>query len=255
MTAFSNRQQLLRCRIRRSKKSKPLVMRLSQNRNCWSKINNSLLGGKTDCYFWRLSTTRRKGPERIAEVQRALNSLGFDSGKPDGYVGRNTVVAIKSFQIENQLKVTGELSDALIAKIFEAAGLNENQHAQIYIKQNSKEIFSAPVKLKYPEKQLGTHMFTVMNFESSSNSGVWNAVTIRERKSANVRSRRGRKSYPMPVADATIRPSQVLDRVELPLYVKIFISDRLTPGSSMIISDNGISHESGKYTDYIVLTR
>ena len=29
----------------------------------------------------------------------------------------------------------------------------------------------------------------------------------------------------------------------------------ITPGSSLIVSDNGIGGETGRYTDFIVLTR
>ena len=34
-----------------------------------------------------------------------------------------------------------------------------------------------------------------------------------------------------------------------------FISDRLWAGASLIVSDQGISNETGNYTDFIVLTR
>ena len=36
---------------------------------------------------------------------------------------------------------------------------------------------------------------------------------------------------------------------------KAFISDKLWAGASLIVSDQGLSHEMGKYTDFIVLTR
>jgi len=45
-----------------------------------------------------------------------------------------------------------------------------------------------------------------------------------------------------------------LDRVAIPAAARTFISERLTPGSSLIISDNGISQETGRGTDFVVLT-
>ena len=45
-----------------------------------------------------------------------------------------------------------------------------------------------------------------------------------------------------------------LDRVEISQDVVERISKLLTPGSSLIISDYGISDETGKDTDFIVVT-
>ena len=33
------------------------------------------------------------------------------------------------------------------------------------------------------------------------------------------------------------------------------IAEKLSPGSSLIVSDHGISHETGAGTDWVVLTR
>ncbi len=46
-----------------------------------------------------------------------------------------------------------------------------------------------------------------------------------------------------------------LDRIEIPQDAIQQISELLTPGSSLIISDYGISSETGPYSDFIVLTR
>jgi hypothetical protein len=43
--------------------------------------------------------------------------------------------------------------------------------------------------------------------------------------------------------------------VELPAEARAFIEERLWTGAALIVSDHGISDETGKYTDFIVLTR
>jgi hypothetical protein len=45
-----------------------------------------------------------------------------------------------------------------------------------------------------------------------------------------------------------------LNRIEIPQDVTARIAELLTPGSSLIISDYGISGETGQDTDFIVLT-
>jgi hypothetical protein len=41
----------------------------------------------------------------------------------------------------------------------------------------------------------------------------------------------------------------------VPDDVRLQIEDVMKPGSSLIISDNGLSNETGKFTDFIVPVR
>ena len=49
------------------------------------------------------------------------------------------------------------------------------------------------------------------------------------------------------------KANNALDRIEIPQEAIEQISQLLTPGASLIISDYGISHETGKDTDFIVV--
>jgi len=50
-------------------------------------------------------------------------------------------------------------------------------------------------------------------------------------------------------------PRAALDRIDMPQEVLDRLAGMVTPGSSLIVSDNPLSSETGKYTDFIVLTR
>ena len=50
-------------------------------------------------------------------------------------------------------------------------------------------------------------------------------------------------------------PSAALDRIVMPPELVDRIAELITPGSSLIVSDNRLSDETGEYTDFIVLTR
>lgn len=50
----------------------------------------------------------------IQELQERLNSLGFDSGDPDGRVGSKTRNAIRAYQQQKQLPMDGYASFALL---------------------------------------------------------------------------------------------------------------------------------------------
>jgi hypothetical protein len=49
--------------------------------------------------------------------------------------------------------------------------------------------------------------------------------------------------------------ASVLDRIEIPQEVVERISYYMTPGSSLILADQGLGHETGLYTDFIVVTK
>jgi hypothetical protein len=49
------------------------------------------------------------------------------------------------------------------------------------------------------------------------------------------------------------KANDALDRIEVPREAIEQISQLLTPGASLIISDYGISHETGNDADFIVV--
>ena len=68
-----------------------------------------------------------------------------------------------------------------------------------------------------------------------------------------------KRREPAPVAASTGQPSETatgaLDRIVLTQETRKFIADRLWAGASLIVSEHGLSNESGKYTDFIVQPR
>jgi peptidoglycan hydrolase-like protein with peptidoglycan-binding domain len=56
----------------------------------------------------------RGGPDLVAEVQQALNNLGYNAGPVDGQMGRKTTDAIRNYQSDNNLPVDGEPSRRLL---------------------------------------------------------------------------------------------------------------------------------------------
>ncbi|WP_185983351.1 peptidoglycan-binding protein [Aureimonas mangrovi] len=53
----------------------------------------------------------------VRNVQAILGNLGFDAGTPDGVVGDRTTAAIRAFQEQNGLAVTGEIDETLIREL------------------------------------------------------------------------------------------------------------------------------------------
>jgi localization factor PodJL len=57
------------------------------------------------------------GQNPIAQAQRLLNGLGFEVGTPDGKMGTRTTNAIRLFQLQQGMTVTGEVDGELLAQL------------------------------------------------------------------------------------------------------------------------------------------
>ena len=87
----------------------------------------------------------------------------------------------------------------------------------------------------------------------------WLAVSLAndhedEPKSAHGKSRGPREEVALeqsPHASAR----DALDRIELPPEAIERIAPLMTPGASLVIADQGLGPETGKETDFVVLTR
>jgi len=106
------------------------------------------------------------------------------------------------------------------------------------------------VKIDNPNEPLGTHVFTAMGFQNEGASVRWTVVSIPEKSSLN----RGNPPRLRKLPAVPDKANAVLERIEIPQDAVDRISELLTPGSSLIISDHGISQETGRDTDFIVLT-
>ncbi|HTO84363.1 MAG TPA: peptidoglycan-binding domain-containing protein [Methylomirabilota bacterium] len=60
--------------------------------------------------------------DTIRWVQASLQQLGYDAGKVDGAVGRRTAVAIKKYEKDSGLPITGKMSAALVDSLRKRTG-------------------------------------------------------------------------------------------------------------------------------------
>ena len=136
------------------------------------------------------------------------------------------------------------------------------QEKKIFVRQGFVPVFEMPIEIANPEQPLGTHVFTAMEVKDGGAHMRWNAITMPAEHSGSpveVRSKRGGKNaeQPAPIAHAKApsTAAQALDRINLPPEAIERISELLVPGSSLVVSDHGLGRETGRYTEFIVLTK
>jgi hypothetical protein len=123
------------------------------------------------------------------------------------------------------------------------------QLSKLFVRKGFTPLFNVPIKIRDPAEPIGTHVFTAMKFENEGTATRWTVVSIPEKSLNQGNPPRLRKEPAIP-----IKANAVLERIEMPQDAVDRISELLTPGSSLIISDYGISQETGADTDFIVLT-
>ncbi len=197
----------------------------------------------------RILITRRGLADDIKDVQAALNGLGFDTGEPDGHLGRKTVAAINAFKLTKDLPTKGNLlTEETIAAIFKAVGKPLPPEGQIYVRQNFKPLFDAPVTIRNPEIALGTHVLQLRDMNAGSGSAEWYGMTVPDGMSKATARRLGITAEHGNLAET-------MDRIAIPEEVRNRIEAELAPGSLITITDGGLGKETGtEGTDFITLT-
>lgn len=202
----------------------------------------------------RILISRRTGRELVRDIQVMLNEMGFNAGKEDGWMGPATSRAIIRFEKSLDLDPTGTLSMDLARKLHEASGRGPFKSGHIYVRRNFKSVFDAPVDISEPEKPLGAHFLTALAETSGEDRIYWQNLSLPDQPQESILSEiafseDGKTSVSSDIAEA-------LDRIEMPPMIRERINGMIVAGSSLAISDGGLSRETtDRGTDFILVTR
>jgi L,D-transpeptidase catalytic domain len=144
--------------------------------------------------------------------------------------------------------------------------LVSRKEGKLFVRQRSTPVLEAPISIQNPEQPLGTHVFTAMELETGGAAMRWTVVSmgaeparkpIGSGHDANHFSRQAARTQVLQAAaELPAKPTATaaLERIKISTDLDARISELLTPGSSFIIADAGVSEETGSDTDLIVLT-
>jgi lipoprotein-anchoring transpeptidase ErfK/SrfK len=134
---------------------------------------------------------------------------------------------------------------------------------RMFVRKGFEPLFDVPVTVASPERALGTHVFTAISVGEAD--ARWNVVSLpveRVRSAAraedeNAKRRRTRRNQ-VDVASGPppVTAREALDRIELPSDAVARVSELLSAGATLIVSDEGLGRETGRETDFtVVLTK
>jgi hypothetical protein len=211
-------------------------------------------------------------PVEIANLHLFVSKLKTASGSAENRAiavgdGNKTAAATQAPLMSNvdtqviaDSQVAGSApSGATPQKVIPISVFVSRKLSRLYVRQGLRPLFDVPVEIQKPEEPLGTYVFTVMEPENEGSAVRWNVVSISEQSTSTDSTKERKAPKQQIVQSASSAPlsdqaNTALDRIEIPQDAIQQISELLTPGSSLIISDYGISSETGPDTNFIVLT-
>jgi L,D-transpeptidase-like protein len=128
---------------------------------------------------------------------------------------------------------------------------------RLYIRQGFEPIYEGPVTIQDPDRPIGTHIFTAMELATGGPNMRWSVVSLHGHPQAAAIQARGgtasasrREAEPAPAEPETAQAA--LDRIVIPQEALDRIGGMM-PRSSFIVTDEGLSSETGKRTDFVVV--
>jgi lipoprotein-anchoring transpeptidase ErfK/SrfK len=228
----------------------------------------------------RLFTLKREPAEPKGEAQAKLETTGgtsnafelaqLSAARRDGQASNATVLDVSkplapaldamAFALGTPRETTGPefKPEPKPLKPGPIAVFISRKEGKIYVRKGFEPVFDAPVTFEDPNRPLGTHVFTALAVNGDNTTLRWNVVSMPGAGSPPVKkSVKGKRveTPAAPVVGPASNATEALDRVTIPPDALERISELMSPGASLIISDKGLGGETGKGTDFIVLTR
>lgn len=194
----------------------------------------------------------------MAEASKVTVSLAAD---PDGALRLAATTATPQVTGSIAVTPTGERTSAEPprAKGPISVFVSRKQN-RVFVRQGLVPLLDLPLAIAAPERPLGTHVFTALALKDNGAAVRWTVVSIPSGylNRADHTSKRSKKTsheqHDILVAASASTAAEALDRITLPPEAIERISTLLSPGASLIVSDNALSDETGSDTDFIVLT-
>ncbi len=129
---------------------------------------------------------------------------------------------------------------------------------RLYVRRAFQPILESPITVLAADRPMGTHVFTAMRRINGDTDMQWSVVSLSGRPHGGVvephgRSRGdpGRDDEPMPKDLGEAKDA--LDRIVIPQDALDRIAAMVSPQSSLIVSDEALSSETGNGTDFVVV--
>ena len=176
----------------------------------------------------RTELAKQKAAAAVADLQTQLAAATADAKpKLDAVASAREAATAAETKHADAAKAAREAAPARISVFI------SRKKQRLYVRRGFEPILDVPVTIRDPDQPIGTHVFTAV---ARTDSGFrWTAVSID--------GAGGAESSAKAALDRITIPPDVLDRIASSAAVR----------SSLIISDEGLSPETGKGTEFVAV--
>jgi lipoprotein-anchoring transpeptidase ErfK/SrfK len=198
---------------------------------------------------------------RTADARSSVGAAMPDAAQPAKDVGPNLTIVAPASIIRDGGVGRNAVTEAARAGSPVSVFISRKD-GRLYVRQAMAPLFDLPLTVRDPSQPIGTHVYTAMGVKDGAMR--WTAVSIPSSfapQAATAAKNGGRnrssraETTGMGISPPAPSASAALDRIDIPQDTLDRLAGMITPGSSLIVSDNGLGGETGRSTDFIVLTR
>ena len=191
---------------------------------------------------------------RIAELQVQLDTAKADlQPKLDAVTSAREAAAAA----ETARAAAAEAARQVARQLEPVSVLISRKTQRLYVRQAFEPIFESPVTIADPDRPIGTHVFTAIE-RSTDDKLRWSVVSLdgghppgdTVEPNGRAHGSRGRDVEPAPMDPDSAKAA--LDRIVIPQDALDRIAG-MAPRSSLIVTDEPLSSETGKGTEFVVL--
>ena len=203
----------------------------------------------------KAEAAKEKAVARIAETQAQLEAAKVQAQTKADAAAR---AGEEAKSAESARDTAVEAAEEASRKTSPVSVFISRKTQRLYIRQGYLPVFEGPVTIRDADKPIGSFVFTALGYHNNGADVRWSVVSMYKYSDAAEpvaqpahKRGEGRSSDAIP-ADV-VAAKAALDRIAIPQDAIDRISQVVLPGSSLIISDEGASIETGKDTDFVVL--
>jgi len=192
---------------------------------------------------------------RIAELQ-----VQWDAAKAELQPKLDAVTAAReaATAAETARASAAEAARRVARELEPVSVLVSRKTQRLYVRQAFEPVFESPVTIADPDRPIGTHVFTAIERSTDEANLRWSVVSLGGGRPpgdtvephGRAREVSGRDIEPMQTDPGSAKAA--LDRIVIPQDALDRIVG-IAPRSSLIVTDEGLSSETGKRTEFVVL--
>lgn len=191
----------------------------------------------------------------IAKLQAQLDAAKAElQPKLDAVMAAREVVATA----ETARVAAAEAARQVMRQLEPVSVLISRKTERLYVRQGFEPVLDVPVTILDPDRPIGTHIFTAMEQTGGDARLRWSVVSLEGTRSHGdvpesqgpARAARGLDAEPVSAEPVSARSA--LDRIVIPQDALDRIAG-IAPRSSLIVTDEALSSETGKGTDFVVI--